>query len=175
MLTPAPANPACREVLAVQLVDGRYVVRRAFHSLVPGWIPAGRCAQLGLSGTPTAPLIPTAQASTDEMAWIGEFSIGADLPAALARDYCAVDALLQFARVPWAGRYGDGWLVGDLRYDREPNVGIAEIEAGSSRGRVPPLPAALGCHPGRTCWAVVRTSGHWRQFQWREHLLSPGS
>jgi inner membrane protein len=139
VLTPAPANPVCREVLAVQLADGRYVVRSAFHSLMPGWIPAGRCAQLSLNGTTTAPLIPTAQASTDEMAWIGEFSIGADVPAALARDYCAVDALLQFARVPWAGRSGDGWLVGDLRYDREPELGIAEIEVGSSTDDCPRL------------------------------------
>jgi inner membrane protein len=104
---------------------------------MPGWIPAGRCAQLSLNGTPTAPLIPTAQASTDEMAWIGEFSIGADVPAALAREYCAVDSLLQFARVPWAGRYGDGWLVGDLRYDREPELGITEIEVGSSTDECP--------------------------------------
>jgi inner membrane protein len=137
VLTPTPANPVCREVLAVQLMENRYVVRSAFHSLVPGWIPAGRCAQLYSSGTRTAPLVPVAQASTDEMAWTGELSIAADLPATLAFDYCAVDALLQFARAPWAVPQGDGWLVGDLRYDREPELGFAEIEVGPSADDCP--------------------------------------
>lgn len=132
VLTPTPANPVCREVLAVQLVDDRYVVRSAFHSLVPGWIPAGRCAELSLTGARSAPLVPVAQASTEEMAWVGEFSIAADVPATLAQEYCAVDALLQFARAPWAAPQGDGWLVGDLRYDREAGPGFAEIEVGPS-------------------------------------------
>ena len=41
-----------------------------------------------------------------------------------------MDALFQFARVPWAVPQGDGWLVGDLRYDREPELGFAEIDVG---------------------------------------------
>jgi inner membrane protein len=71
-----------------------------------------------------------AQASSDAMAWVGEFSIAADVPATLAERYCAVDALMQFARVPWAAPRDDGWVVGDLRYDREPELGFAEIEVG---------------------------------------------
>ena len=142
-LTPMPANPVCREVLTVQLAGDRYVARSGFHSLAPAWIPAGRCAQLRLSGTPTAPLVPVARPSTDEMAWIGELSIPATLPATLAQEYCAVDALLQFARVPWAAPQGEGWVVGDLRYDREPELGFAEVEVGPSDGRVR-APPALG-------------------------------
>ena len=41
VLTPTPANPVCREMLAVQLLEDRYVVRRAFRSLVPGLCPGG--------------------------------------------------------------------------------------------------------------------------------------
>lgn len=42
VLTPMPANPVCREVLAVQKTPNQFVVRRAFHSLVPGWCPSPR-------------------------------------------------------------------------------------------------------------------------------------
>ena len=61
----------------------------------------------------------------------------ADRPATLARDHCAVAALFQFARVPYAVPRDDGWLVGDLRYDREPGLGIAEIEVGPAADECP--------------------------------------
>ena len=137
VLTPMPVNPVCREVMTVQLVEDRYVVRSGTHSLLPAWMPAGECAQLRLSGSPTAPLVTAPEPPTDEMAWNGELSIARDVPANLERDYCAVGALLQFARVPWAIPQGDGWLVGDLRYDREPELGFAEIEVGPSADECP--------------------------------------
>jgi len=84
-----------------------------------------------------APLAPVARASTDATVWVGEFSIAASLPATLARDYCAVGALMQFARVPWAAPRGDGWVVGDLRYDREPELGFAEVEVGPGADECP--------------------------------------
>ncbi len=132
VLTPMPVNPVCREVVTAAVVGNRYVVRTATHSLLPAWLSAERCAQLRLSGAPTAPLTAVAEPSTDEMVWIGELSIAQDLPATLARDYCAVSALLQFARVPWAVPQGNGWAVGDLRYDREPELGFAEVAVGPS-------------------------------------------
>ena len=138
-LTPMPANPVCREVLVVQLAGDRYVARSGFHSLAPAWLSADECAQQSRVGTPTAPLVPVAQPSTDEMAWAGELSIPADLLATLAQRYCAVDALLQFARVPWAAPRGDGWIVGDLRYDREPELGFAEVEVGPGADECPSL------------------------------------
>ena len=36
--------------------------------------------------------------------------------------------MLRFARVPWAMPTGANWIVGDLRYDREPELGLAELE-----------------------------------------------
>lgn len=137
VLTPTPANPVCREVLAVQLDGDRYVIRTAFHSSAPGWIPADACAELSLSSTRTAPLLPVARPSTAETTWTGELSMPADLPSTLAREYCAVDALMQFARAPWAIPQGDGWVVGDLRYDREPGLGFAEVEVGPSADDCP--------------------------------------
>ena len=130
VLTPLPVNPVCREVMTAQVVGDRYVVRRGTHSLLPAWLPASRCAELRLSGTSTAPLVAMAEPSTEEMDWVGELSLPRELPRTLARDYCAVSALFQFARVPWAVPQGDDWLVGDLRYDREPELGFAEIAVG---------------------------------------------
>ena len=136
-LTPLPANPVCRQVMIAAVEGDRYVVRSGTHSLLPGWLPADRCAQYGLSGTPTAPLVATA--STPEVAWVGELSMPRELPGDLARDYCAASALFQFARVPWAAPRADGWVVGDLRFDREPELGFAEIEVGPSADECPTL------------------------------------
>lgn len=137
VLTPLPANPVCREVLTASTVGDRYVVRSATHSQLPGWLTAGQCARYRLAGTPTAPLAATPAPSTDETVWDGELAMPLDLPATLARRYCAAGALLQFARVPWAAPRGDGWVVGDLRYDREPELGFAEVEVGPSTDACP--------------------------------------
>lgn len=144
ILTPMPADPVCREVLAVQRTTDTYVVRRAFHSLAPGWIPATRCAELYPSTgaeQPTARLTPVARPSTGEVLWAGELSIPASLLGTLAGEYCAVGALLQFARAPWAVQREDGWIVGDLRYDREPGLGMAEVRVGPGTDECPRLPA----------------------------------
>jgi inner membrane protein len=142
VLTPMPANPVCREVLAVQRTSDRYVVRRAFHSLAPGWVPADRCAELyPTGGEGTARFAPVARPSTREVRWTGELAVPVDLFATLAAEYCAVDALLQFARAPAATSTGAGWIVGDLRYDRESGLGLAEVEVGPSEDRCPRLPA----------------------------------
>ncbi|GIJ46135.1 hypothetical protein Val02_30210 [Virgisporangium aliadipatigenens] len=143
VLTPMPANPVCRDVIAVQRVGDEYVVRRAFHSLAPGWMSADRCSRSYPSrgSETTAPLTPIAQASTDEVAWRGELTVPVALLGSLAGEYCAVDALLQFARVPWAAREGDGWVVGDLRYDQEAGLGLAEVAVGPGRDECPRLPA----------------------------------
>ena len=94
-----------------------------------------------------------AEPSTEEMEWVGELSIPRELPATLARDYCAVGALFQFARVPWAVPQGDDWLVGDLRYDREPELGFAEIEVGPAT-RLPEPTDRRGCRRDRICWTT---------------------
>jgi inner membrane protein len=142
VLTPMPADPVCREMLAVQTTTDQYVLRRAFHSLAPGWITAARCAELFPSGAErTAPLVPVTVPSDDEIAWDGELAIPTGLLPSLADDYCAVAALMQFARAPWAVQQGDAWVVGDLRYDREAGLGMAEVRVSPSQDECPDLPA----------------------------------
>lgn len=150
VLTPMPANPVCREVLAVQKTTDRYVVRRAFHSLAPGLITADRCARLfPMEGDTTAKLTPVDRPSTDEVAWRGEAAMPADLIGRLATEHCAVEALMRFARAPAATQTADGWIVGDLRYDREPGLGMAEVSSGEACPRfwapwTPPREDLLG-------------------------------
>lgn len=137
VLTPMPVNPFCREVFLVQIEGNRYLVRTAMHALLPGWLPASDCPQRMRDGESTAPLQPVAVPSTAEMAWGGEMAMPRELPATLANEYCAVRALLQFARVPWMAPRGDGWLAGDLRYDREPELGMAEVAVGPAMDECP--------------------------------------
>lgn len=142
VLTPMPVNPVCREVLAVQTEGSRYLVRKATLSLLPGWLPAGDCPQRVMGSASTAPLTAVPAASTAELHWHGEFAMERDRIGDLARQFCAARAMFQFARVPWAMPTGSNWIIGDLRYDREPELGLAEIETGPTEDpcprRIPP-------------------------------------
>ncbi len=131
VLTPMPVNPVCREVLAVQTEGSRYVVRKAMLSLAPGWLSASECPQRVVGSASTALLTTVPAASTAELRWQGEFAMERDRISDLARQFCAARAMLKFARVPWAMPKGDSWIVGDLRYDREPELGLAEVETGT--------------------------------------------
>ncbi|MBM2623897.1 metal-dependent hydrolase [Actinoplanes sp. LDG1-06] len=141
-LTPMPANPICREVFAVQRTADQYVVRRAFHSLAPGWVTATGCERsYPIGSDATAQLQPIAQPATREIVWKGELVMPGGLLAQLGSQYCAVGALLQFARAPWAAPRGDGWIAGDLRLDHEPGLGLTEIKVSPTTDECPRLPA----------------------------------
>jgi inner membrane protein len=43
-----------------------------------------------------------------------------------AASNCDTRRLASFLRVPFAAMTGEGWILGDLRFDREPGVGFAE-------------------------------------------------
>jgi inner membrane protein len=138
VLTPLPADPACRQVLAVQISGDQYVIRKAYHSLAPGLITAERCSRLYPGGGETsAPLVPVAQPNTDAIAWVGELSVAAETFRTLTGEYCAVRALMQFARAPYAVPRGDGWTVADLRFDGETGPSIFEVEVGPGQDQCP--------------------------------------
>ncbi len=130
VLTPMPVNPFCREVFALQTEGGEYIVRKATLASLPDWLSAQQCPQRTLGTASTAPLSPTPAESTAEIAWLGELAMPQDLVGSLNSSYCSVRALMHFARVPWAVMQGDGWVFGDMRYDREPELGLAEIKVG---------------------------------------------
>lgn len=138
-LTPLPANPVCWDVM-LALADGdRYLIRHATWSLAPRWIPAQQCMQRDLFRSITAPISPMAEANTDTVLWHGEVIMTRAQIAALAAANCEVAAFMRFARMPWILQRDGRTVIGDLRYDREPGLGFAEIELGEKSGGCPAL------------------------------------
>jgi inner membrane protein len=139
-LTPLPVNPLCWAVIQPQLEGEEYVLRSAMLSLAPSLLPADACPMRTPVTQLTAPLKPVAAAHRADWRWLGEIRMPRDQLHTLAVRYCEADVLLHFARTPWASVIEDRWILGDLRYDREPGLGFAEIELQdtSTCSRVPP-------------------------------------
>lgn len=115
VMTPAPANPLCWRVQSVGADADDYVARDGFVSLAPAVFDANTCFPARGRGY-TAPLEPTALASSRAVAWRGEFR--RTLPSLLDQAHdCRVAALLGFMRVPFWTSVGHRHLFGDLRYD----------------------------------------------------------
>jgi inner membrane protein len=128
---PAPGNPLCWSLLAVQLSEDRYVVRQALASGLPGLFDVRRCSW-GV-GPQTAPLRraepPDPAASAGRIEWGAEFHAPLHQLLQMQRDDCAAAAFLRFARIPfWAHDGRRATLVGDLRYDRSRAIDFAELE-----------------------------------------------
>jgi inner membrane protein len=127
-LTPTPTNPICWDVLLVQTDGGRYTVRHGLLSNAPSLVPAERCRVMRFGESATAPITAVAVASSPEMHWLGEFTMPESRLASLVAGNCEAFELMQFARVPYAVEREGHWIIGDLRFDREAALGLAEIE-----------------------------------------------
>jgi hypothetical protein len=67
-------------------------------------------------------------ASSSKVHWEGEWQRSLRELRALQRENCWARAMLRFTRVPFWQRWPEGLLVlGDLRYDRLPGGGFAEL------------------------------------------------
>jgi inner membrane protein len=128
VLSPAPTNPFCWDLLLVQSGQGRYTVRHGVLSNAPALIPSGKCQPVFTGQRTTAPMTPVQVPSTDEVRWLGEFSIPQARLAAVVRRNCEAQALMQFARAPFVAEQDGRWIIGDLRFDREAALGMAEIQ-----------------------------------------------
>lgn len=129
-LTPTPGNPVCWEAIVMAVSANEYVLRRASFSLAPQWIAATKCRNPSFDVSTTAPLRSVVLASNPAIAWRGQFSIPRAQFATIVQDHCDAAALLRFARAPFFAVDNDGTVAGDLRYDREPNLGFAEFRLG---------------------------------------------
>jgi inner membrane protein len=150
VLSPGFANPFCWDVLMVQTGSGLYTVRQATLSNSPTLVPVDRCFGMLIPRTGTAPMTEVPARSSAAIQWIRQFSMPEDRLAQLAARDCEARELLQFARAPYATEVDGRWVMGDLRFDREKDLGFTEIEL---RGRspcrfstpwVPPRQALLG-------------------------------
>lgn len=127
-LSPSPANPFCWMVIQVADTNpSRTVTYEATLSNFapfPALYPATACPS-PLAGH-TAPLVPLDSPNPERRLYLGAFRAPLAELQALRHD-CQVAALLRFARAPFWLRKDGAWLVGDLRYDREPGLGFAEF------------------------------------------------
>jgi inner membrane protein len=127
VLSPLPVNPLCWKIILVQLEGDDYTLREAMFSLAPGWLPAAQCAGFALDVTTTATLTPVAAVDSSSLAWHGEVTMSLAEMQMLVQDNCEAAAFTRFARALWITRADTSWLLGDLRYDREPGLGFAEL------------------------------------------------
>ena len=132
VLTPAPMNPLCWDVLLLETRGDRYAVRFGTLSLAPGFIPAQRCPRISGTRPTTAGVAPLPESASPEIQWSGEFSMSRALLGRLVAGHCQVAAAMQFIRAPFGAQVDDQWVIGDLRFDRERGGGMASIDLGPS-------------------------------------------
>jgi inner membrane protein len=141
VLTPMPANPVCWQLLLVQVNGDQWYVRRAAMSIAPDVIASNACPSRGNVANTTAPFTPIAAPSNATITWHGEIGMSrARLIEWVQRD-CQAGELMRFARAPWLAQRDSTWILGDARFDNEPELSFAEIELGTGArcmARVPP-------------------------------------
>jgi inner membrane protein len=153
IVTPVPAFPPCATALVVSTAgtgaEARYALTTATVAAWPALVGVARCGRGdGRGGARSLAMRPSPRPATAAVRW--ELTWDAPLAelTALARTNCQVAALLRFMRAPfWFRDDATTLRVGDLRYDREPGLGFAEL-------RVPDRPAA--CPQGVPPWRPPR-------------------
>lgn len=142
VLTPMPSNPLCWNVIAITLEADRYVMRRAALATAPGLLAVQDCPDRTLDAPTSAPMRRLPGPGSAAVRWIDEYQVSrAEFPRVL-RAYCEAAILMRFARAPWIANNDGRWAMGDLRYDREPELGFAELEltqgSGACKDATPP-------------------------------------
>ena len=121
VLSPAPANPLCWDVMLLQRSGTDYVARMGQQS----WA-AQSCAG-GLTMEGAAPLQPMQVPVMEGVRWRAQFTMDAAALARLANTSCDTRRLASFLRAPFAVETSAGWILGDLRFDRGPGGGFASM------------------------------------------------
>lgn len=126
VLTPMPANPLCWSAILLQTEAGQYHARSGVFALWPGFLAVHGCP-FGSDIRPTAPSRPVPAPERPELRWARQFSAPAAELRALG-EHCVTAAFLRFARAPfWTAEIGGARVVGDVRYDRAPDLDFSDI------------------------------------------------
>jgi inner membrane protein len=141
-LTPMPANPFCFDAWVVETRGPTYAARRAMVAPWPGLVPAERC-RIDTMEHPTAPLSHDPSPATTEIRWRSVFRAPRAELSELALSSCVAAAFLRFSRVPYWTKAERGYVVGDLRYDRNPGLDFADIPLAPPGSSDEKCPAAV--------------------------------
>jgi inner membrane protein len=128
VLTPAPLNPLCWNVLLLETRGDRYSVRAGMLSIFPALLPAQKCPSTSSNPPATSVLVPRRVAMSGQVQWVGEFAMSQAQLASLVSSHCQAAALMRFARVPFAAELDHQWMMGDLRFERGRGGGMASID-----------------------------------------------
>lgn len=126
VLSPRPAAPWCWQGFVLSRDTTTYHARSVLLSLAPGLVKPSACAVRSVA-TRTAPMVGADLSSDTAVLWGDRFEAPAGELAALAGEQCRVDAFLRFARAPYWDDQGDRIVVGDLRFDSEPDLSFADV------------------------------------------------
>ncbi len=146
VLSPIPTNPFCWDVLLLATHGDHYIARHGMLSNAPRFVTAESCSTKLVSKDTTAPMTAVHAPDSPQTTWFGEFSMPVSRLVDLAARSCKAAALMQFVRAPFVIERKSGWVIGDLRFDRERGLGLAELEisaapeAGACLPRAPWLP-----------------------------------
>jgi inner membrane protein len=152
VLTPSPTDPRCWDLLLLQTEGREYVARQGRLALPAATLRQCPTVQLGSQGT--APLqsvrmAPGAEPADAKVAWAGEFAMPVQQLADLVAGDCRARKAMRFLRAPFVVASKEGWMLGDLRFDREAGAGFAEI------GGLHPADTAATC-PRQAPWLPPR-------------------
>lgn len=139
--SPLPTDPTCWTAIALEDAprDRGYVLHVAFVSLAGD---VSRCEGM-FRERPTAPGSDRERVGAGDVALALTHRAPIDRVRALAAR-CDGAAFLRFARMPTISAGEGGSLVlGDLRYDREPGLGFAELEVPADAPRGSACPRAI--------------------------------
>lgn len=126
-LNPTPAMPICWQfVLQARSESGEVIQRLGYLSLNPGLLPSSACA-FRIGNARTAVLTPLTEPTMEGMQWLGGLRLPLEPLETWAMD-CRVEGLLHFIRMPYWKEEGEALVMGDLRYDYEPELGWAELK-----------------------------------------------
>lgn len=132
VLSPIPTNPFCWDVLLLETHGDRYIARHGMLSVAPRLVSAQNCSTKLVSKDTTAPMAAVHAPDSPDTEWFGEFSMPVSRLVNLTTNNCEAAALMQFVRAPFVVERRNGWVIGDLRFDRERGLGLAEIEVSTT-------------------------------------------
>ena len=93
VLTPAPMNPLCWDLLLLETRGDRYIVRRGLVSNAPALMPAARCPVMGGARAARGEL----SSESAGVYWLKELEMSKALLSKVVADHCDAAALMHFA------------------------------------------------------------------------------